>query len=522
MKTDIIIIGGGVNSLVTAALLGQAGKKVLLLEERESVGGMATTADFAPGFKCNMVYDEMKWIDPRVVKQLKLEQYGLEFVLTDPVKIALDPNGKHISFYRDLDRTAQSIAVHSEKDAKVWKDFSKYINNLTQFLEKLYELTPPKLPKIGLHNFFDMSGMIKPMWKHGTPGLAELMHVFPMNMNELTAEWFENPFLKGTVSTAGIRHISYGPYSAGTGYNLLHQHLYCSGVFHNTVIAKGGTKALANALKTAVEFHSVVVRTNAKVSAINLVNGVCTGITLQSGESLKADIIVSGLDPRTTFLQLIGAQHLNPRFTSQLKNIKYRGSVARIHFALKKFPEINGVSNQELNAVFCIVPGIEYLERAADAVKYGEIPEEPFLEFSLPSIINTDFAPPSKHVLSATVQYAPYHLKNRTWNDENKQILKKNVVGILEKYIPEFSSLIETSMVLSPKDLENQFGLTEGNLNHGEMTLDQFFFMRPTMSTAQYITPVQNLFLCGPGTHPGGGLHGMNGFNAAREILKLY
>jgi phytoene dehydrogenase-like protein len=249
-------------------------------------------------------------------------------------------------------------------------------------------------------------------------------------------------------------------------------------------------------------------------------NGVCSGVTLESGESIQADQVVSGLDPQNTFIKLVGPSKLNPSFATQLRNIKYRGSTARIHFALNGLPKINGIQEDQMGTVFSVSPSIEYLERTSDSVKYGRLAEDPYVEFTIPSVINPEFAPDGKHVLSATVQYAPYHLRGMNWSEELKVQLKNNVVNVLKNYAPGISTLIESSLVLSPLDLESQFGLTEGNLNHGEMTLDQFMFMRPTISTAQYKSPIENLYLCGPGTHPGGGLHGANGFNAAKEILK--
>ena len=517
---DIIVVGGGVNSLVTAALMGKAGKSVLLLEAKKKVGGLAATVEFSPGFTCNVIHDIIKWIDPRVMTELDLVTNGLELNRPDVVRIALGDDGDHITFYKDSKQTADSISRHSKKDAVVWEEFTVYIEKLTHFLEKLYALTPPNLPGVGMKDALAMRSMLGPFAKHGSRGLVDLLRVVPMMMPELVDEWFENELLRSAVSTAGIHHLSFGPFAAATGYNLLHQHLYNKGVFHNGQTVNGGTVNLANALKTVAEFYHVEVQTNSKVISIDTDNGICTSVTLYDGKSVKAKTVVSGLDPQNTFINLIGAPNLDPNFHTQLRNIKYRGSAARIHFALKSLPEINGVSADQMGTVFSICPTIEYLERASDAVKYGRLAENPYVEFNIPTVNNPDFAPAEKHVLSATVQYAPYHLRGQKWNDELKSLLKKNVVRILEKTIPDFSSLIESSIVVSPLDLENEFGLTEGNLNHGEMTLDQFMFMRPTISTAQYKSPFNNLYLCGPGTHPGGGLHGANGFNAAQEILK--
>lgn len=519
-RFDIIVVGGGINSLVTASILGKAGKKVLVLEARDQVGGMASTTEFAPGFKCNVINDIVKWIDPRIMKALDLETHSLKLIYLDLVRIALGDKNKHIEFHRDPQQTAASIETYSETDAKVWLVFSEYIQKLAHFLEKLYELTPPVLPNVGLKEVLEMRTMLGPITKHGTRGLVDLMRVVPMMIPELMDEWFENELLRGAVATAGIHHLSFGPFAAATGYNLLHQHVHSGGVFHNAQFVKGGTVGFANALRSSAESYGVEVQTGTKVKSINVKNSNCSGVTLTNGESVTADQIVSGLDPNNTFINLVGPSNLNPNFSTQLNNIRYRGSTVRIHFALNGLPKLRGVSPDQMGTIFSIAPSIEYLERASDSVKYGRVAENPYVEFTIPSILNPDFAPAGKHVFSSTVQYAPYHLRGQRWTNELKSKLKNNVVRVLENYCPEFSSIIESSSVLSPVDLENQFGLKEGNLNHGEMTLDQFMFMRPTISSAQYKTPIENLFLCGPGTHPGGGLHGTNGFNAAREILK--
>ncbi|HIC37827.1 MAG TPA: NAD(P)/FAD-dependent oxidoreductase, partial [Candidatus Marinimicrobia bacterium] len=263
---DIIVIGGGMNSLVTASILGKSGKSVLLLEARNQIGGLASTTEFAPGFKCNVFNDVVKWIDPRVMKQLDLNAHGLELIKPDVVRIALGNESLHIAFHRNPKQTAESIANHSEKDAKVWEDFTEYIRNLTHFLEKLYELTPPSLPNVGLKEALGMRSMLGPLTKHGTRGLVDLMRVIPMMMPELMDEWFENELLRSAVSTAGIHHLSFGPFSAATGYNLLHQHVHSGGMFHNAQFVKGGTSELVNALRAFAESANVEIRTHSKVS----------------------------------------------------------------------------------------------------------------------------------------------------------------------------------------------------------------------------------------------------------------
>jgi len=517
---DVIIIGSGINSLSSAALLGKAGKKVLVLEACSNIGGMASTIEFVPGFKCNLIHDAVKWINPRLLKKLDINSHGLNLIKPSVTHVALGNNNEHLLFHRDLDKTTESIRKLSTKDAENWKNFTIYIKKLTEFLEHLYHITPPEVPNIGIVEALSMRSMLNPILRHGTQGIVDLLRVAPMMMPEMMDEWFENDLLRGALSAIGVHHSSLGPFSASTGYNFLHQHLYNGGVIHNNCFIKGGTLEFAKTLQKAAESYRVEVRVNSKVKSINIDNDFCKGITLENGDVINSDIVVSGVDPKNTFMNLVGIPKLNPNFHTQLRNIKYRGSTARIHFALKSKPIIKNVSSEHMNTMFSICPSIEYLERSSDSVKYGRLSENPFIEFCFPSIINPEFSPEGKHVVSATVQYTPYHLRNQKWNSTINDELKNNVTRILEKSMPGFTDLVESTLIHSPKDLENEFGLSEGNLNHGEMTLDQFMFMRPTISTAQYKTPFNNLYLCGPGTHPGGGLHGTNSLNATQTIIK--
>ena len=517
-----IVIGGGVNSLVAATMLGKKGKKVLLLEARNQIGGLASNLEFGGGYKCNMIYDSIKWIDPRVLKDLELENNGLKFIKPDIVRIALGENGKHIFFNQDPLKTADSISKLSKEDSSKWGDFVIYINKITRFLEKLYSITPPELPNLDFSDILSLKPMISPFLKQGSRGIVDLLRVAPMMMNELMDEWFENELLRSSISTAGIHHLSFGPYSAGTGYNLLHQHLHSNSVFHNSFSIKGGTVELANTLKNIAKSYGVEIRTNSKVKSIQVNQKSCEGVVLDNGDLIIAEKIISGLDPNNTFIDLVGTSNLDPNFLNQLQNIKYRGSTARIHFAINSIPNIKGVDPDLMGTNFSICSTLESLERASDGVKYGRISDSPYVEFNIPSVLDPDFTQLDKHVLSATVQYAPYHLRNDTWDKKSNDLLEKNTIKVIERVIPNFSSLIKSSNILSPSDIEKEFCLNEGNLNHGEMTLDQFMFMRPTISSAQYNTPIDNLFICGPGTHPGGGLHGANGYNAAKKILKQW
>ena len=517
---DVIVIGSGINSLTAASLLGQAGRKVTLLEAGEQIGGMSSTEEFAKGFRCNTINDYIRWIDPRLLAALNLKEYGLVLNSPDIVRIFLEEEGKHITFHRSSKKTSASIKQHSESDAEKWPEFTDYIAKCSHFLEPLYRLTPPIAPKLGFRDTLKFKSFLKPLLKQGTKGLTDLIRLIPMMMPELMDEWFESEFLRGAVSSAGITRLTQGPFSAATGLNFLHQHVHAQGIIHNAFFVQGGTDQFARALTLAAKSAGVKIQTKTKVRSINTANGICSGITTNDGKIIPSDIVVSGLDPSHTFLKLVGASELSPTFTTQLKNIKYRGSTARVYFALNILPEIKDISIDQMDTVFSVSPSIDYLERAYDNAKYGRISDSPYLEFTFPSIQNPAFAPDGKHVLSASLQYIPYHLCDGKWTEEMHNKVIQNVNEVIEKYIPGFTDIVENTELRTPVDLEAQFGLTEGNLNHGEMTLDQFFFMRPTMSAAQYHTPIQNLYLCGPGTHPGGGLHGANAVNAINEITK--
>ena len=521
-KFDSIIIGSGINSLVVATILGKQNKKVLVLEAREQIGGLSSTIELNEGYKCNAIYDSLKWIDPRVMKDLKLENHGLKIIKPDITRIALGMEGKHIFFNRDPLKTADSIANISKKDSLKWIDFVGYIKKLSNLLEKLYTITPPKIPELKMADVLSLKPMLAPLIKQGPRGIVDLLRVAPMMMDELMDEWFENELLRSAISASGVHHLSLGPYAAGTGYNLLHQNLYSDCGIHNSFFIKGGSVELANILKNIAESYHVEIRTSSKVKSIEVNQNFCDGIILENGENIKTSSVVSGLDPHNTFINLIGASNLNPDFLTQINNIKYRGSTARLFFILKNLPEIAGVKPDHMNTNFSICTSMESLEKASDGVKYGKISDTPYVDFNIPSILNENFAINNKHILAASVQYAPYHLRNQIWDDQAKSILKRNTIKVIEKIIPDFSNLIESSHILSPQDIENEFGLKEGNLNHGEMTLDQFMFMRPTISASQYTTPIKNLYICGGGTHPGGGLHGANGYNAAKTILKKW
>ena len=519
-KYDYIVIGGGLNSLIAAAVLAKKNNSVILFESNNSLGGMASTYEFSSGFRCNLVYDYIKWLDERVLKELNIKNDELEIINNDIYRISLDLEGKHIFFHRDNKKTIESISKISKSDADKWNDFTSFISKVSSFLKPLYKITPPNIQKIGLTDAISMKNLLNPILSHGTRGIADILRTLPMMMPELLDEWFESKLLRGTLAAGGIHHLNQGPYSAATVLNFLHQNIYSDTNILDAKFIKGGTNLLPSILTKKAKDYGVVIKNNSEVIKINCNNGKCDGVSLADGQLFFSKNIISGLDQENTCIKLLGNENLYPNVRTQLNNIKYRGSTARLHFALKNLPKIKGVNDDQLQTVFSISPSVNYLEKAYDEVKYGSFSSLPYIEFCISSLTNPSFAKNNNHILSASIQYIPYTLKDNKWSDKLKKDIIKNVTGILDKYITNFSNNIIDSSLSTPLDFESTLNNTEGSFNHGEMTLDQFLFMRPTISSSQYKTHIKNLFICSPSTHPGGGLHGANAINMINEITK--
>ena len=518
-RYDAIVVGGGVNGLTTAACLGKSGRKVVLLEKNDTVGGLASTEQFADGYKSNTVIDSVPWINEQVVSELELENHGLRFTSSNSGVTTPAGSGKVLTLSSDSHETVRSIAQFSQSDADKWPAFCNKVAMLTDFLKPLYGMTPLPIPELDLSSFLSMKPMLAPYRKHGRKALVELLRILPMCMLELLDEWFESEPLRGTLAVAGIRHMNQGPMAVGTAFVFLHNHVGTGGSIRPVNFIDGGTEKLVSALESSAKSYGVELLTGSEVKNITVDNGTAVGVTLKNGEEVESHCVVSSLDPKTTFQGLVGNDRLSPQFSRRIKNIKMRGATARVHYTLKELPNFDGLHEELLKGIVSISPSLSYIEKASDASKYGRISKEPWIEFTVSSLREKSFAPAGKHVLSATVQYAPYHLRGTDWQSARDE-LGIRVSDVLEQYAPGFRSLIEHQEMLTPEDLKSRYGLTEGNLNQGEMMLDQFFFMRPTIDSAQYLTPVGNLYLCGAATHPGGGLHCTNGHNAANEIIK--
>ena len=516
-----ILIGSGHNGLVAAFYLAKAGLKPLVLERRDVVGGGAVTEEIAPGFMGPALAHATGPLRPSIVRDMRLEQRGVQFIQPDPRLVALSADGRALVFSTDIARTAAAIRPFSAKDAERYPEFCATLSRLGGFLSGLLDATPPSLDAPGAGEMWDLLKTGRRFRALGRADSFRLLRWGPMAVADLVAEWFENDLLQAAIAARGIFGASQGPWSAGSGALLLLNAAIDPVPGGSTVVVKGGPGALTRAMAEAAVEAGATIRTGAAVERIIVRNGRTAGVILADGTELPATAVISNADPRRTFLNLLDPIELDPGFMTKVRNYRCPGTTAKVNLALRGLPSFSGVANPaDLRARIHIGPSIDYLERAFDSSKYGQISSDPYLEVTVPSLGDPALAPEGGHVMSVYVQFAPYKLaKGHDWN-ESRATLKDIVLRTLDRAAPGIERLVEHAQVITPLDLERTYGYTGGHILHGDPSLDQLFTMRPILGWAQYRTPVAGLYLCGAGTHPGGGLTGGSGQNAAREILK--
>jgi phytoene dehydrogenase-like protein len=520
---DVIIIGGGHNGLVTAFYLAKAGLKPLVLERRAQLGGAAITEEIAPGFRCPTLAHSAGPLRPDVIHDMGLMQHGLKLLTSDVAVTALSPEGRSLTLYHDVQRSVQEIGKFSQKDAAKYLEFAESLRKLGNVIDAALKLTPPNLSAPGITDLWGMLKTGRSIRKLEKKDMYRLLRWGPMAVADLVSEFFDTELLRATIAARGIFGTFYGPWSAGSSLVLLLRSAGDSHPAGAAFFAAGGTGAITQAMASAAKQAGAEIRTGAEVAHVSVKDGAGTGVVLSSGEEIGAKTIVSNADPKRTLLKLVDPIHLMPDFVVKLQHYRMQGSVAKVNLALSALPRfkaLNGTGNgHPLQGRIHIGPEIDYLERAFDESKYGHFSHRPYLEVAVPSLLEPSLAPAGKHVMSIYVQYAPFALKSSDWETERIP-LGDAVVETLAQYAPDLPQLILNRQVITPLDLENIYGLTEGHIFHGELALDQFFTMRPLLDWARYRTPIRNLYLCGSGTHPGVGLTGGSGANAAREILK--
>ena len=515
-QRDIVVIGGGHNGLVTAFYLAKAGYKPLVLERRPQVGGAAITDEFHPGFRCSTLAHTAGPIRPDIVRDLKLEKHGLRLITPEVSVTALTPDGRALSLYQDARKSAQEVAAFSQKDAAKYPEFQESLAKMGRVIGEALATPPPNIdhPSSG-----DLWGMLKTgraIRNLGKKDMYRLLRWGPMAVADLAAEYFETELLRAVVAARGLFGTFLGPWSAGSALVLL---IRAAGDAHpagSAFFAAGGMGALTQAMASAAQAAGAEIRSGAEVIEIRVKDGAASGVILSTGEEIDAGAVISNADPKRTLLKLTDPTHLTPDFVQKLQHYRGNGTVAKVNLALSGLPNFTALKNGDAAALtgrIHIGNEIDYLERAFDASKYGNFSPHPYLEATIPSLTDPTLAPEGKHVMSIYVQYAPYKLKG-DWETQRKP-LGQTVVKTLAQYAPNLPELILTHQIITPQDFEDTYGLTGGQIFHGDLALDQFFTMRPLLDWARYRTPIENLYLCGSGTHPGAGLTGGSGANAA-------
>ena len=506
-RYDAIIVGAGHNGMVCGSLLAKAGQKVLILEAADQVGGAAVTRGFADGYSVSACAHLLYQLQPQVQKDLDLK---IDLAATDMATVALDTNGNHLRIQGD----------HSEglnvEDAENLREFSRRMARFADLLNKFLNKAPPRL---GVKNFSDNMTLAQlglDLRMLGKTEMRAFLRLIGMNIFDELQERFEHPLLKGALSVDAVMGTHLGPRSPNTILTYLYR---LAG--HQGAVAQpaGGMGAVSEALAHSARDNGATIRTGMPVKRIVVENGRVTGVETEGGETFSSRIVVSNVDPKATIMDLVNPRHVETGFTRRVHHIRMRGNAAKLHLALDGLPEFKGMDKKAYADRMIIAPDIDYVERAFNPAKYGECSPDPVIELTFPSMRDSTLAPTGKHVMSAVIQYAPYNLKGG-WTDEARENLLNIALDKIAEYAPDIRDRIVASEVLSPADIEREFRITGGHWHHGELTLDQFMFVRPVASAAQYQMPLDGLYLCGAGTHPGGGVSGAAGRNAAKTILK--
>ena len=514
-----LIIGAGHNGLIAAFYLARAGFKPLVLEARATVGGAAVTEEIAPGYRVPALTHSIGPLRPSIVADLQLAK-RVEFLQPDPRLIALSPSGRPLVLSADQARTTESIRLHVPQDADHYADFCAALGRLGGFLLPLLERTAPPLVRPAPQELWELLKTGRRFRKLGRTDGFRLLRWMPMAVADLVGEWFTGDLLQAVTAARGIFGASAGPWSGGTGAALLLNSATDPVPGGSTIFVKGGPGALAYAMAEAARAAGATIRLGARVARVLVRDGRTAGVILEDGEEVPGSAVVSNADPHRTMLGLVDPVELDPVFVQRMRNYRIAGSVAKVNLALGSLPTFTGVASPgDLQGRIHIGPSLDYLEKAFDASKYGEISGEPYLDVTIPSLIDPSLAPPDRHVMSVHVQFAPFKLAGGDWVAWRDQ-LANAVMRTLEKHAPGIWNTVEHRQVLTPVDLDDVYGLTRGHIHHGEQTIDQLFSLRPTLGWAQYRTPIDGLFLCGAGTHPGGMMTGLSGRNAAREIAR--
>ncbi len=514
---DVVVIGGGHNGLVAATYLGRAGRRVLLLERRASLGGAVTTEEIRPGFRAPTGAALCGLFRREIIDDLDLIRHGLAFLPFDPAAVLLG-EGKPLRLWHDPRKAQHEIAQGSPADAAAYPRFLALMGEIAKVLDPLLVTIPLSVADPSIADGWFLLGRALKLRRMGRETMYETLRMPPMSLHDYLGEWFEDERLKASLSVDALFGVFRGPWSPGTAFGLIHHYLAEA---HGGMWAfiRGGSAALPAALAAAAREAGVAIRTDTDVRRILSPDGRATGVELTTGETIPARAVVSTADPKRTFLQLADPLVLGADFQLRVRNYNSEGCVSKVNLALDGVPQLPELGDGTVPAHFQVAPGLEYIERAYDDAKHGAASDSPVLDVTVPTVVDPSLAPAGRHILSVLVQYTPYRLRSGSW-EERRAALGERVLDLLQAHIPNLRSILAGQEVLTPADLETRFGLTGGHIFHGEMTLDQQYVLRPVPGWGRYRTPIPGLYLCGSGTHPGGGITGAPGYNGARAVLE--
>jgi phytoene dehydrogenase-like protein len=521
-KYDAIVVGAGHNGLICAAYLAKAGRKVLVLERRHVVGGAAVSEEVFPGFKFSVLSYVVSLFRPSIIRDLELPRHGMEII---PLETSFTPHrdGPGLCRWPDEGRSRREISRFSAKDAEIAPEFSLNMTRAARLARNIIDSPAPDPASVRPKELMALLRLGQTFRGQGNGFLDLQTKLLTMSAVDFLDRWFESDVLKAPMSVSGIIGTFLGVRSPGTAYVLLHHYMgEIDGAFRSWGLSKGGTGEISMACARAAESHGAEIRTEAPVHKILVKNGRTSGVLLENGDELAAKLVISNCDPRLTYLGLVGREHLEDDFVQRIERYKYRGSSGKVNLAVDRLPRFQEREGTAfLRGDIAIAPSIDYLERAYDEAKYGSFSRRPYINVVIPSLMDPSVAPPGKHIISMFVQYAPYHIKEgpEKW-PEKREAFGDTVVETLAEYCPGLEESILHRQVITPWDMEQEFGLTEGNIFQGELSLEQLLFQRPAAGWSRYRTPIKNLWMCGSGTHPGGGIMGASGQLAAKSILE--
>jgi phytoene dehydrogenase-like protein len=517
---DVIIVGAGHNGLVAAAYLARAGRRVLVLERRDVVGGACVTEELWPGFKVSTAAYVSSLLRPEIIRDLDLHHHGFELLPRNPSSFTPFPDGRYLLLGPDKELTHREVAKFSKRDAEALPRYEAMLERVAAFIEPTLLAAPPDPWSLRPGALLGLARLGWRFVKLGKDG-AQAVEILTGAARPILDRWFESEELKIALATDAVIGAMASPSTPGTAYVLFHHVMgECNGVRGVWGYVRGGMGGLTQALASAARRHGAEIRVNSPVARILTRDGRVTGVALEDGTEIHASRVASNADAHVTFLKLTDPRELPPDFVARVRAIDYSSASLKINVALAELPAFSAAApNTSLRGTIHIAPTLDYMERAFDDAKYGRPSADPILECTIPSVVDPTVAPPGKHVMSFFVQYAPYELRDEHW-DRIKDRFADRCFDVLNEYAPNFKRAVIDRQVLSPLDLERRFGLTGGNIFQGAMTLSQLFFLRPLPGYADYRSPIKGLYLCGAATHPGGGVMGACGYNAAREILR--